>query len=302
MNPTNNKNLTELIFAWTMVLTASPVAIIIWRTLATNEPFWWPWLHFAALLILLSLTFFNPILRPLKRFATIIVVIFFIGYGGGWNWGLIHLVRSSQTWGLWIAHLPKAVSQIMLHLLRLTPALIILSFLLLSGRKRKDFYLIKGDIRAKIEKSRLLRIKNPEPWIKIALIFSAVFASVTALFLIAVNGFPLETFASNWFLIPLGFLIATINAFNEEFTLRAAPLGELNPVIGKSNSILVTATYFGLGHYFGVPSGVLGVLLSGFLGWFLGKSMIETKGFFVAWLVHFITDIPIFLFFIAGGI
>jgi len=30
--------------------------------------------------------------------------------------------------------------------------------------------------------------------------------------------------------------------------------------------------------------------------------MIETKGFFVAWLVHFITDIPIFLFFIAGGI
>jgi len=112
----------------------------------------------------------------------------------------------------------------------------------------------------------------------------------------------METFASNWFLIPFGFLIAIVNAFNEEFTLRVAPLGEIEPVIGKSNSLLATATYFGLGHYFGVPNGVLGVLLSGFLGWFLGKSMMETKGFFVAWLVHFITDIPIFLFFIAGGI
>jgi hypothetical protein len=295
-------NKSTMIFPWTIVLIASPLAIISWRTLATHEPFWWPWIHFAALLILLSITFVKSVFRPFRRFAVIVVVIFFMGYGGGWDWGLIPFIRSSEVWSLWITQSPKAVSEVMLHLLRLSPALIILSFLLLSGRKRKDFYLIKGDIRAKIEKSRILGIKKPEPWIKIALIFSAVFVSATALFLIAVNGFPLETFVSNWFLIPVGLLVATMNAFNEEFTLRAAPLGELEPMIGKSNSLLVTAFYFGLGHYFGVPSGVLGVLLSGFLGWFLGKSMIETKGFFVAWLVHFITDIPIFLFFIVGGI
>ena len=284
------------------MLIASPLSIIFWRTLAAHEPFWWPWIHFAALLFFLSLTFFKSALKPFRRFTAIVVVIFVMGYGGGWDWGLIPFIRSSEIWSLLATQAPEVVSEIMLHLLRLSPALIILSFLVLSGRKRKDFYLIKGATRAEIGKSRILGIKKPEPWIKIALIFSAVFASVTALFLIAVNGFPLETFVSNWFLIPLGFLIATINAFNEEFTLRAAPLGEIEPVIGKSNSLLVTATYFGLGHYFGVPSGVLGILLSGFLGWFLGKSMIETKGFFVAWLVHFITDIPIFLFFIAGGI
>jgi hypothetical protein len=297
-----NLDKTTLIFPWAIVLIASPLAIIFWRTLATHEPIWWPWIHFTALLILMSLTLFKSTLKPFRRFTAIVVVIFVMGYGGGWDWGLIPLIRSSEGWSLWITQSPKAVSEIMLHLLRLSPALIILSFLLLSGRKRKDFYLIKGDTRAAIEKSRILGIKKPEPWIKIALIFSAVFASVTTLFLIAVNGFPLETFVSNWFLIPIGFLIATMNAFNEEFTLRAAPLGEIQLVIGKSDSLLVTATYFGLGHYFGVPSGVLGVLLSGFLGWFLGKSMIETKGFFVAWLVHFITDIPIFLFFIVGGI
>ena len=295
-------NKSTLIFPWTIVLIASPLAIILWRTLATHEPVWWPWIHFAALLFSLSLTFVKSTLKPFRRFTTLIIVIFVMGYGGGWEWGLIPFIRSSEAWSLWITQAPQASSEIMLHLLRLSPALIILSFLLLTGRKRKDFFLIRGDIHAKVERSRILGIKKPEPWIKIALIFSAVFASVTTLFLIAVNGFPWESIISNWFLIPLGFLIATMNAFNEEFTLRAAPLGEIEPVIGKANSLLVTATYFGLGHYFGVPSGVLGVLLSGFLGCFLGKSMIETKGFFVAWLVHFITDIPIFLFFIAGGI
>ena len=295
-------NKTTLIFPWSIVLIASPLAIIFWRTLATHEPIWWPWIHFAALLILMSLTLFKPTLKPFRRFTAIVIIIFVMGYGGGWDWGLIPFIRSSEAWSLWITQSPKASSEIMLHLLRLSPALIILSFLLLSGRKRVDFYLIKGDIRANVKKSRILGIKKPEPWIKIALIFSAVFASVTALFLIAVNGLPLEAFASNWFLILIGLLIATMNAFNEEFTLRAAPLGEIEPAIGKANSLLVTAAYFGLGHYFGVPSGVVGVLLSGFLGWFLGKSMIETKGFFLAWMVHFITDIPIFLFFVAGGI
>jgi len=295
-------NKSRLVFPWTIVLIASPLAIISWRTLAIHEPFWWPWIHFAALLIFLSLTFIKSTLKHFRRFTAIVAVIFLMGYGGGWEWGLIPLIRSSASWSLWITQAPKAVSEIALHFLRLSPALIILSFLLLTGRKRKEFYLIRGDIQAKVEKSRILGIKKPEPWIKIALIFSVVFASVTASFLITVNGFPLNSFVSNWFLIPIGLLIATMNAFNEEFTLRAAPLGEIEPIIGKLNSLLITATYFGLGHYFGVPSGVLGVLLSGFLGWFLGKSMIETKGFFVAWLVHFITDIPIFLFFIAGGV
>jgi ABC-type antimicrobial peptide transport system permease subunit len=59
---------------------------------------------------------------------------------------------------------------------------------------------------------------------------------------------------------------------------------------------LITTIFFGLGHFYGVPSGVLGVILSSFLGWFLGKSLFETKGFFWAWLCHFSSDIFIFTF------
>ena len=52
----------------------------------------------------------------------------------------------------------------------------------------------------------------------------------------------------------------------------------------------------GEGHYYGVPYGVVGVLLAGFLGWFLGKSMQETGGFVWAWLIHFLQDVIIFTF------
>lgn len=77
---------SSLILIWTMILTASPLGIIPWRTLATHEPYWWPWIHGIALLALLSITLIHPLLKSLSRFASIIVVIFFMGYGGGWDW------------------------------------------------------------------------------------------------------------------------------------------------------------------------------------------------------------------------
>lgn len=291
-----------LFLAWTMLLVASPIAIIPWRIFTIGEPFWWPWMHGIILLLLLLLTLVLQPLKPLRRFAFIIVVIFFMGYAAGWNWGLIGFVQSTDFWAAWKIQAPMGAFDISLHLLRLTPAAIVLSFLLLTGRKRQRFFLVKGDPHAVLERSSLVSTKKPEPWIRVALIFSLVFVLVAALFMVAVYGVSGETFASNWPLIPVVLLIATMNGFNEEFTLRAAPLGELEPVIGKSNSLKTTAAYFGLGHYFGFPSGVIGVILSGFLGWFLGKSMLETKGIFVAWLVHFLTDVPIFLFLIVGGV
>jgi hypothetical protein len=295
-------NTLPLILIWTMILIASPIGIIPWRTWATQEPYWVPWVHGIALLVLLSSTFIQPAFKPLLRFASIIVILFFTGYGGGWDWGLIPFIRSTEVWTRWMTEAPMPLYEITLHLLRLIPAMMILSFLLVTGRRRRHFFLVKGNTHAIVEQSRLISTKKPEPWIKVALIFTVIFATVTAVFLFGAYGIPWSAFTVNWRLFPIALLVATMNAFNEEFTLRAAPLGELEPTIGKSASLLATAAYFGLGHYYGVPNGVIGVLLSGFLGWFLGKSMLETKGFFVAWLVHFITDIPIFVFFIVGRI
>ena len=294
------QNKLQVYFAIAVVLIASPLGIIFWRTLANQEPQWWSLINSLALLFLLSLTLFIPKLKSLMRFMTIIVIIFLMGYGGGWNWGLIPFIRTTQTWITWSNSVPTLIYEISFHLLRLTPALIILIFLFASNRKRNQFYLTKGNIHAKVEPTKLLGIKKPESWLKIALIFTIVFVAGITLFFIGFNNFKLDNFITNLLTIPIAILIALLNSFNEEFTLRAAPLGELNPTLGKTSSLLITTLYFGLGHYYGMPSGIIGVLLSAFLGWFLGKSIMETKGIVIAWLVHFLTDIPIFLFFLAN--
>jgi hypothetical protein len=72
-------------------------------------------------------------------------------------------------------------------LLRLSPALVVLSFLLLKGRKLQDFYLAKGKIDAPVKPSRLLGMKKPEPWTRIGSIFAVVFASVTFVYLMLSN-------------------------------------------------------------------------------------------------------------------
>lgn len=57
-----------------------------------------------------------------------------------------------------------------------------------------------------------------------------------------------------------------------------------------------------MGHYYGAPYGITGVLMAYFLGWFLGKSIIETKGIFWAWMIHFVQDFLIMLFLAFGTV
>lgn len=90
-------------------------------------------------------------------------------------------------------------------------------------------------------------------------------------------------------------LFALMNAFIEEviYRLTFATISE-NEKPPRQTSLLFGALVFGLVHYFGAaPSGVLGVILASFIGFFLTKSILETRGFFWAWLIHFLQDLVI---------
>ncbi len=291
-----------LIVAWTATILASSLGIILWRELAGGEPYWLAWAHAIGLVAIFILTLARPNLKPLRGFVLILLVIFFFGFGGGWQFGLIPFIRSSSAWIAWDSQVPWALSAVVYHLIRLSPAIVILSFLLLKRRKRQDFFLTKGKIDAPVEPSRLLGMKKPEPWTRIGAIFAVVFATVTFIYLTLSVAPSLEDVITALPFIPAALLIAVMNAFNEDFTLRAAPISELQSPLGKGQTLLITTVFFGLGHFYGVPAGVLGVLLSSFLGWFLGKSMLETKGFFWAWLIHFIPDAFIFSFFAISAV
>jgi membrane protease YdiL (CAAX protease family) len=93
-----------------------------------------------------------------------------------------------------------------------------------------------------------------------------------------------------------------MNSFSEELTYRAALLAPIHRILGPTQSILMTATFFGIGHYYGIPPGILGILATGFFGWLLGRSLLETKGLFWPWAIHVCGDVVIFSFIVIGAL
>jgi len=70
----------------------------------------------------------------------------------------------------------------------------------------------------------------------------------------------------------------------------------LESPVGPAQALLMTAVYFGLAHFYEVPYGVIGVIMSFIPGWFLGKSMLETRGYTWVCFIHYCMDIVIFFF------
>jgi ABC-type antimicrobial peptide transport system permease subunit len=83
-------------------------------------------------------------------------------------------------------------------------------------------------------------------------------------------------------------------------TYRAPMLATLEPVVGGRNALWQSAVFFGVAHYFGIPGGLIGAALSIFMGWILSKAMLETRGLFWAWWIHFLSDVVIFTFVAVG--
>jgi membrane protease YdiL (CAAX protease family) len=75
----------------------------------------------------------------------------------------------------------------------------------------------------------------------------------------------------------------------------------LRNAIEPSEAILLVGGFFGIIHYFGQPAGWAGVFMAGIAGWIWAKSMIETRGFTIALLVHFVQDLIIFGFLVMSG-
>ncbi len=285
---------TPLYAAWAATIVASSLPLIIWRDLAGGEPTWW-WASTAvALLAVFGTTFLTAGLKPIRGYLAIILLIFFLGFGGGWQYGLVPIIRGSLFWTDVVDTQSWAVNAVATHMLRLIIPFTIMAFLLLRGKNRKDMFLTRGEVDAPAEPSRLIGMKRREPWTRIGATFAVIFTSGSAIFVGLTARPTLDAIIGVIPLLPIILLLATMNGFNEEFTLRAAPLSELVSAVGKEQALMLTTYFFGIGHFYGVPPNIYGVALAGFLGWFLGKSILETRGFTWAWLIHFLQDILVF--------
>lgn len=100
-----------------------------------------------------------------------------------------------------------------------------------------------------------------------------------------------ETFVA---LLPLVLLMSLTNAWSEEIFSRFVLAAGLSERLNPATIGWISAIIFGLPHFLGTPSGVFGVIVSGFLGWVLAKSVLETRGLGWAVLIHFLQDVVIF--------
>jgi len=283
--------------AWAIMLVVSILPNALLHELTGGAPAWLGWAKIGLLAALAVTTLFWQALRPLRNFTLLLLAIFGLEM-------LVGLLTGSALWQGWFggADAPFTSSMLGIQLGRLIVSLLMIGVLLLLGYRRADFFLTRGKLDAPIEPVRRLGFPNPDPWTKFGGQFALYISLGTLLFLI-LGGRPSPAALLGALpVLPAVLLFAALNAFNEELTYRASLLAGLEHIIGPQQALWLTAVFFGIGHYFGVPYGVIGVVMASFLGWVMGKAMLETRGFFWAWFIHFLQDVLIFSFMAIGSI
>ncbi len=219
-------------------------------------------------------------------FLTLLLVLL----AGAGIFALRPIVRNISV----VLHSDKTVDyQIKFQSLQLILAVVVLGLAnLLNPQNFKTFFQL-GNVNANISKIAWLGITGNETWLEIALTLGFFITLGTGIFMF----FQLKKAGVDYryFLFSLLWSIpfSIANAFSEEAIFRIGIVSPLYGIFSVSVIILISGIVFGAPHYFGMPSGVVGAVMAGFLGWLLALSLIETQGLLIAWAIHFAQDVVI---------
>ena len=280
----------KLILVGILTLIASLFPDILVRESVGSLPSWW---FLAKGVLLIAVTIYlliGPRERNLAKYGVVLTAII-----------AMQMVASHIEVSTWWQSLFPSESfsgqfggAILLKFLGIIP---VVGILLLLYRSPDKVYLVKGDLSVKASRIAWLGIEeNKIDWGRLSVISALLIATGTFLLtLLTVTGFSLpSTFGRLPSLLPLIVLFAFVNSLSEGVVYRSAVLGPLKEALPKDYIIMVAAVFFGVAHYYGAPGGIIGVIMSGVLGWYMCRSMYETRGLVAAWIIHFFQDIVIF--------
>jgi hypothetical protein len=286
--PQSSRSLT--IIAWITVILISTIPDIVCMETSGIVPAWFVFVKICLLFILTVISFIRKRMRPLLNFF--IIMTAFFGFSE---------LRTNVDWTL------SAIQGIFGNSVfdnrmqaeqtgKLIESAAMIALLYILGYQRRDFFLTRGNLQAPITPVPLLGFPKPISWKWFALQWAFYIAATLAIIQylgLRPNGEVLMTVVP---IIPSILFYAALNAFNEEITYRSSMLATLESVAGSKQALWISAYFFGIGHYFGTPGGIIGGIASIFMGWILGKGMIETRGFVWTWWIHFLSDVVIFTF------
>ncbi|HVF70939.1 MAG TPA: CPBP family intramembrane glutamic endopeptidase [Chthoniobacterales bacterium] len=293
MNPGTPRNSEPFLraIAWGAVL-ATTLPEILWQETGHAASLW---LITAESLVIAVSALAFPRLRPLTRFLLALALL-------NVAWGVIAPMMAGtkpvQTWS------DSARWGTRLFIVRtFTLSGVVLGALTLigSGITRRDLFLRNGDLDAPAQPIRFLGMRKPVPWTWFGPALIVVFAAVMSPFLYLTVHPNFGAGSRIIQFLPWIVAVAALNAASEEFQFRCLLLAHLRKVFSPGENVLLTAAFFGLGHFYGQPSGTIGVLMTGFAGWIWARSMIETRGWFWALAIHMVQDIVVISFLVVGA-
>ncbi len=229
-------------------------------------------------------------LRPLSGFLLTIAILRL-----GWSviapvlgdWAPVQSLMSNLDWG------PKIL---VMRLLNVAGALLMLTTFVGRHVTRDDLFLQIGKLNSPVKPERILWFRSPLRWWHLGPLIIVIFAMAMTAFLFSHLRPNFWQLSQHWQLFPWAVATAALNAANEEFQFRCVPLAHLRNVLPLHEAVWLTALFFGLAHYFGQPSGWLGVVMATIAGFIWAKSMVETRGVGWAFGIHMLQDVVIFYF------
>jgi len=292
LNPLN-------ILAWVGTLLLSILPDVLFQEITGTTPDWLYGAKLSLIAILLMLSLFWEPARKLQRYFLGFLAVFLAERA--WQ-----ALADSPLWRTWF---PTSGTGFLFQMFsvqlgRLAVALAMIAALLIIGFRRKEFFLDFGDLYAPALPMPVVGVEQPSNWRSLGLRLGlyAFLAMLIIMGLLFGSNLNLSILAAALPALPMVLLLAAMNSFSEELTYRAALLAPIHRILGAGQAILLAATFFGIGHFYGVPSGIVGVMATTFFGWILGRSMLETRGIFWPWFIHFWADVVVFSFLAIGAL
>ena len=278
------------VVAWVVAVLISVVPDILWNTLAHAPS---SWLNYGKTILLLGLAlaalFWKP-LGPLRNFFIAMLaffVLFDLRLRLKFTWPALQQVFGGNVFDIRMQAEQTG---------KLAVSLAMIAVLFLIGLRRRELFLTVGNLRTPIEPVRWLGFIRPVSWVWFGLQWS-VYISAALVVLQYLGMRPSTTLLTKAVpMLPSILFYAALNAINEEIAFRVPMLATLESVAGSRQALWISAYFFGIAHYFGVPGGLGGGIASIFMGWILGKGILETRGLFWSWWIHFLSDVAIFIF------
>lgn len=277
------------VVAWASLLLASPPVRTLIAGFVAND-FTAQVLQAILLGAILLLTLVTAELKPLRLF---------VGLAFAWVLGYL-VVSGIYSTSLWLDYRKHARTYQWVmtdSLVQAIPMLMMLGLAVLSGLRRRELFLVRGNLLARASRSTL----GGREWRRLIVPVAMGWAAISGFFLVLrLHGNPIAV-PRLVLALPIVVLFPILNAINEEIRFRNVFLATGLPLFGASSILLMTSVFFGLAHFgsFLGTSGRGGNLGSGLLygggaaifGWILGRATLDTKGIVAAWIIHAVSDL-----------